>query len=127
MGYVSRKRPIPQWSKAEYYYNKAIDTKGTYECDARSYLTELYLQKGDYETAVLKADELCSACGKGVESDPYGNSVRQVRSTFDSLGVEWPTTGPCGTETFATSAGLHLRRSILSSSFFAFILVLYNF
>jgi Plastocyanin-like domain. len=55
MGYVSRKRPIPQWSKAEYYYNKAIDTKGTYECDARSYLTELYLQKGDYETAVFES------------------------------------------------------------------------
>jgi Plastocyanin-like domain. len=56
------------------------------------------LQKGDYETAVLKADELCSACGKGDESDPYGNSVRQVRSTFDSLGVEWPTTGPCASD-----------------------------
>jgi hypothetical protein len=124
MGYVSRKRPVPQWSKAEYYYNEAIDTKGMYECDARSYLTELFLQKGDYETAVVKAGELCGACGKGDENDPYGNSVRQVKSTFDSLGVEWPTRGLCGTETLATSAGLRIRHSAFLLSFFPFMVFL---
>jgi hypothetical protein len=102
MGYVSRKRPEPQWSKAEYYYNRAIDAGGIYECDARSYLTELFLQKGDYETALTKVNDLCEFCGKGDVGDPYGNAVRQVKSMFDALsveaGVEWPTTGPCGVE-----------------------------
>ncbi len=101
MGFVSRKRPLPNYDKAEEYYQMAIDGGGVNECAARSYLTKMYLDKAEYVNATKSANDLCETCGNGGENDIYGTSVRQAKYAFDSLhesvGVSWPTDGPCAT------------------------------
>jgi hypothetical protein len=42
LGFVSRKRPIPQWDRAQNYYTKAIARGGSNICAALSYMTQLY-------------------------------------------------------------------------------------
>merc|ERR1712232_893184 len=92
LGYIDRRKPIPDWEEAEGYYQTAIESGGTNECAARSYISKLFLDKGDYENAKIQADELCLACGNGDYGDPYEASVRQAKSDFDAIGdaVVWP-------------------------------------
>lgn len=97
MGFVYRKRPIPQYDKAEHYYDLAIKTGGINECAARSYMTKMHLSKEDYESATVNANQLCEICGN--IDGPFGSSVRQAKYEFDILpkevNVGWPTVGPC--------------------------------
>ena len=43
LGYVHRKRPLPQWTTSLDYYQRAIKLEGPNQCAAESYLTQLYL------------------------------------------------------------------------------------
>ena len=88
MGFVSRKRPIPQWDRAEEYYDNAISRGGSNLCAAHSYLTQLYWSRGPayIEQAQNQTIVLCEAC---VASNPL--LVLQARQEFERQGFgTWP-------------------------------------
>ena len=131
LGFINRKRPIPKWENAEHYYRLAInDSNATNitisevesvnnsnnhmfltsrnECAARSYLSKLFLDKGDFKSATKEADILCYRCdGKFVidgDSDIVRNSatiaIKQAKYEFDIMSesgwnVQWPEDGAC--------------------------------
>jgi len=69
LGFVYRKRPVPQIQRAEMYYKKALALVPTH-CEATEYMGELYIQIGDFATASttftrlesLEASEKTAAC-----------------------------------------------------------------
>ena len=61
-GYVTRKRPTPDFAKAEEYYRTALAKVPTH-CPTLQYLTELYLMTSNSSWAVTTAVDLCAACG----------------------------------------------------------------
>ena len=61
-GYVSRKRPSPDFDAARTYYNEALSYDADH-CPTLQYLTELNLQTGDTSGALASAERLCIACG----------------------------------------------------------------
>jgi hypothetical protein len=112
LGFVNRKRPIPQWDVAEKYYDEAIKRKGFNECTSRGYKSELYLLKGDYVKAEAELGDLCRQC-QGNKDDFV--SIRQARNEYDTLSltrginasVVWPAS--CDSKSFeATTSGAHL-------------------
>lgn len=83
MGFVSRKRPIPQWGRAEDYYRKAIARGGsTNTCAARSYLSQLYWSRGPDFVDVARNETmaLCQECANTINNYAL---VRQARLEFD--------------------------------------------
>lgn len=109
LGFIERNKPTPDFEKSEEYYNKAIEVGGTNECAARSYKSKMFLDKGDYEKAVLTAEELCDVCGVGGANDVYGTAVRQAKSEFlvmDSDIVAWPCKEPDNSAATSQASGL---------------------
>ena len=101
MGFVSRKRPIPQYDKATQYYYEAIARGGSNACAAQSYLTQLYWSRGPYyaEEAQNQTLALCQACAA---SDPL--LVRQAKQEYDRQNFgTWPAK-ECDTVDVASSA-----------------------
>lgn len=80
MGFVSRKRPVPQWNISEDYYRKAIQRGGSNECAAQSYISQLFWSKGEYATAVNETTTLCRLC-----SDTEPLLVAQTKLDFDKV------------------------------------------
>lgn len=80
MGFVSRKRPIPQWDQARDYYHEAIARGGSNLCAAQSYLAQLYWSRGPTfaEMARNQTQHLCQECAA---SDPL--LVQQAKLEFD--------------------------------------------
>lgn len=83
LGFVNRKRPIPQWGVAEDYYRKAIDQAGSTntECVARSYLTQLFLTKNDWENATEAVGLMCLNCRE------ESTLIQQARGEYRMLGI----------------------------------------
>jgi hypothetical protein len=92
LGYVSRKRPVPQWDEAVEYYNEAIQRGGPNECAARSYLTQLYLnQRTNRTQALAEIMALCTLCN----NDDDALLIQQAKREYERLGIEsswleWP-------------------------------------
>jgi hypothetical protein len=80
LGFVQRKRPIPQWDAALDYYEKAIELKGQNECAAHSYLTQLYLSNDNFTGAEKQIETLCSRCH---EERPL--MIEQAKLEYDRL------------------------------------------
>lgn len=102
MGFVSRKRPVPQWDRAEEYYNKAILRGGSNLCAAQSYLTQLYWSRGpDFiEQAQNQTIVLCKACAA---SDPL--LVLQAKQEFEKQGFgTWPALECANADTTLSSS-----------------------
>lgn len=117
LGFIERKKPIPDYTMSEKYYRIAIDAGGLSECDARSYLTKMFLDKGDFENATTNGAELCQVCGNGNFDDPYGPSVRQARNAFEHSPLDWP----CPQVMAASSSPVH------DVSLLLFLFVLFSF
>lgn len=82
MGFVSRKRPIPQWNVSEDYYKRAIEKGGSNVCTAQSYLTQLYLTKGRWEDASSALSSLCFSCQN------ESSLIRQAQIEHERLGID---------------------------------------
>lgn len=120
LGFVNRKRPVPQFEEAEKYYRFAIYGNETSEnttsfpeideqttefvpltsrneCAARSYLSKLFIDKEDYEMAMIEAQHLCTRCQ--FAGDDARMAMRQAKSEFDlisnSTGIQWPESEEC--------------------------------
>ena len=84
MGYVSRKRPQPQWTVAYDYYQQALARGGSNWCVAASYLAQWYwtvpYNEANWTVAAAQNHttvfcEICAASNYAL--------VRQVRLEFD--------------------------------------------
>lgn len=85
LGFLSRKRPLPQWEVSEKYYQEAIERGGKNNCTARSYLSQLYLNKGDWINASEAIISLCSTC----QDQPA--LILQARHEYNRIATEWGT------------------------------------
>ena len=88
-GFLSRKRPIPQYALSEKYYRDALAELPTH-CPTLSYLSELYVMTSNHSAASVAALQLCSICGA---ASPV---TLQAKVVFDaSSAIAWPVTGAC--------------------------------
>ena len=123
LGFVNRKRPLPQFEEAEKYYRFAIygnetsETTTSFpeidmqttdfvpltsrnECAARSYLSKLFIDKGDFEMAMLEAQHLCTRCHSAGDNDAR-MAMRQAKYEFDLISnsstgsIQWPQSEEC--------------------------------
>lgn len=60
-GFVSRKKPSPDFAKARQYYDEALSFDPSH-CPTLQYLTELNLQTSDTSGALATAEKLCTVC-----------------------------------------------------------------
>ena len=88
-GFLTRKRPTPNYTLAEEYYQTAL-AHDPHHCPTLGYLAELYLMTADAAAANKTALRLCAACG-GADAV----AARQARSEFERAGVAWPSRGAC--------------------------------
>ena len=86
-GFVSRKRPSPQFAHAESYYLEALGYEPAH-CPSLEYLSELYVMTSNVSAAVSTAERLCAACG--ATSPP----ALQARAYLVANGVPWPCAPP---------------------------------
>jgi hypothetical protein len=82
-GYVTRKRPTPDFAKAEEYYRTALAKVPTH-CPTLQYLTELYLMTSNSSWAVATAVDLCAACGS---ASIYADLTK---AAFGDAGESYP-------------------------------------
>jgi len=85
-GFISRKRPTPDYAHAESYYLTALEHEPTH-CPTLSYLSELYLQTSNASAATATALRLCAACGSG------SAAAGQAKAAFDAsmpAVAAWP-------------------------------------
>ena len=88
-GYISRKRPTPQYVLSEKYYLAALAHVPTH-CPTLSYLSELYVMTTNQSAATAAALRLCGTCGAAAPV------TLQAKAAFDaSTAIAWPTTGAC--------------------------------
>lgn len=88
-GFVSRKRPVPQFEHAEAYYMTALSHVPGH-CNTLEYLSELYLMQNNASAAEATALRLCNACGA------TSSTALQAKEQFDQrMSVTWP----CGEST----------------------------
>lgn len=80
-GFVSRKRPQPQFDHAEAYYRTALGFSPSH-CPTLGYLAELYLMTNNASAANETALALCAACGGATSS-----ASLQAKAAFDASGV----------------------------------------
>lgn len=85
-GFVSRKRPIANYSLAQGYYLTALAHDANH-CPTLGYLAELRILQGNRTAAEAAALNVCSLCG-GAGSP----SARQLRDAFDAANLAdwWP-------------------------------------
>ena len=115
LGFVSRKRPLPQWNVSEDYYRRAIDRGGKNLCTAQSYLTQLYLSNGDWNNATNAIEYLCSQCGHEDEL------VRQAQNEYNRLGLSADVLDfqqICGDAAEDKEANVNATNETSASSFF---------
>eukprot|EP00392_Amoebophrya_sp_AT5.2_P012405 g12508.t1 len=87
IGYAYRKRPTPNYAKAEEYYDKALAIKPDF-CAALSYKTGMYVQMGDASRAHGYFPSACSSCGdKSLD-------MEMLKAAYDEKGWKYP----CGTD-----------------------------
>ena len=85
-GFVSRKRPNPQYEHSESYYFGALELEPSH-CATLEYLSELYVMRGNVSAAVATAQRLCAVCGAS------SATARQAEAAFSASGaVLWPCT-----------------------------------
>lgn len=87
-GFVSRKRPTPDFARAEGYYLTALSHDPSH-CPTLGYLTELYLMRSNASAAAATALRLCGACGA------TSTIARQIQQSFASASPA-VATWPCG-------------------------------
>lgn len=78
-GFVSRKRPSPDFAKARTYYDAALGFSSNH-CPTLQYLTELNLQTGNTSGALATAERLCTACGAA------STYAKDTRTAFETIG-----------------------------------------
>ena len=66
-GFVSRKRPAPQYEHAAAYYTAALGLVPTH-CPSLGYYAELHVAVGNLTAAHETALKLCAACGGSLSS-----------------------------------------------------------
>jgi hypothetical protein len=166
LGFVTRKRPIPNYDLSETYYHTALEvlrnqtvttttstsiTTTTYCCTALSYLSQLYLSKGDIINATDTIATLCTDCGGQGQQDELDHMdlIRQVEyeyynlaavgadwKQFDEICILWRSTGSgsssssggsfpirhlATTETLTTMVGLSSSCAVLARTINLFI------
>lgn len=82
LGYVNRKRPLPQWNVSEDYYREAIEKGGKNTCTAQSYLSQLFMSKGDFAAAATMIQALCVDCAL-----EQPNIIFQTKQEYSRLGI----------------------------------------
>lgn len=87
-GFVSRKRPTPDYAHAEGYYLTALSHEPNH-CPTLGYLTELYLMRSNVSAASATALRLCTACGA------TSSMALQIKQSFDT-GYPAVASWPCG-------------------------------
>ena len=80
-GFVSRKRPLPDYSAARTYYDEALGFDVNH-CPTLQYLTELYLQVGNTSGAIDTAERLCTAC------DAASRYAAETRTAFETRSID---------------------------------------
>ena len=80
-GFVSRKRPLPDFAHSERYYHTAL-SHDPYHCPTLGYLSELYLMMGNASAATATALTLCAACGGATSS-----AALQAKAAFDAAAL----------------------------------------
>ena len=88
-GFLSRKRPQPQYERAQEYYDAALRAQPGH-CPTLGYYAELHAMAGNATAAVAAAQRLCSACG-----GPASTIALQIAAAFRDHSVGWPTTAAC--------------------------------
>ena len=96
-GFVTRKKPTPDYAKARQYYDEALGFEPAH-CPTLEYLTELNLQVGNSSGALATAETLCTSCGK---DSPL---AVQARAAFDAAATDAP--GACKRDEGASSDDL---------------------
>ena len=132
LGYVNRKRPVPQWNFSEHYYRQALERNTSSNwCAAQSYVTQLFLSKGDWSSAQAELEILCQECitDVGLSTSRSGSTdgaaaslpptILRVRQEYERLvdtsdmdvvwpsacGVDGPTTIAANSATYKPEAG----------------------
>ena len=82
-GFVSRKRPSPQYAHAERYYLEAL-TYDPNHCPSLGYLAELYVSLGNATASEDAALRLCSTCGAN------STAGYQAAAYYQANGIAWP-------------------------------------
>lgn len=80
LGFVYRKMPQPQISRAEAYYTKALDLVPTH-CEATEYMGELYLQVNDFDKA--------SATFSRLQALTQSENTAACKASLELLQNEW--------------------------------------
>ena len=90
LGFVTRKRPIPQWESAIQYYQQAIERGGNNICAAHSYLAQLYWSRGkEYVPhAQNQTRVLCQTCA--ATNPLLVQQAHQEFSKHDHDVTVWP-------------------------------------
>ena len=86
-GFVSRKRPQPQYAHAEAYYLTALSHVPTH-CPTLGYLAELHLMMSNASAAADVALSLCGHCGHA------SVAAQQLRASFNAADVPWACIPP---------------------------------
>lgn len=86
LGFVYRKMPQPQVSRAEGYYKKALELVPTH-CEATEYMGELYLQVNDFDKA--------SATFSRLQELTEVEDTTACRASLELLKSEWAKRAWC--------------------------------